>query len=111
MALQIENITDEAYQEHILVFEESIIELTLRFYPTTQIWCFDAAYKEKSVNGIKLSAGVLHMRSRNFPFDFVVSTSEGIDPYRINDFSERRCELYLVTREEMETVRNAPVQI
>lgn len=111
MALQIENITDEAYQGHIIVFEEDVIELDLRFYPTTQIWCFDVTYKEKSVSGIKLSAGVLHMRSQNFPFDFVVETTQGIDPFRINDFSDGRCSLYMVTREEMEAVRDAPVPI
>jgi len=111
MALQIENITNEAYQSHTIVFEEDVIELSLRFYPTVQIWCFDATYKEKSVLGVKLSAGILHMRSQNFPFDFVVSTTEGIDPFRTTDFSAGRYKLYLVTREEMEAVRDAPVSI
>ena len=111
MSLLIEDITDESHQLHTIIFEESEISLTLRFYPTAQIWCFDAEYNSVSVEGIKLSAGVLHMRSRNFPFDFVVSTTEGIDPFRVNDFSSGRCKLYLVTREEMETVRDAPVPL
>lgn len=111
MALQIENISDDAIQQHIILFEENEINLTLRFYEIVQMWCFDATYKDKSVFGIKLSAGVLHMRSQNFPFDFLVETTEGIDPYKIDDFSTARSSLYLVTREDMETIRGVDVEI
>lgn len=109
--LLIENISNEAYQIHTIIFEENEIELVLRFYPTIQIWCYDVTYKENSVNGIKLTAGVLHMRSRNLPFDFIIETTEGIDPFRIDDFSEGRCSLYMLTRADMETVRNAEVSL
>lgn len=111
MALQIENISDDAIQTHTIIFEEDEINLTLRFYELTEMWCFDAEYKDKSVFGIKLSAGVLHIRSQNFPFDFVVETTNGIDPFRVDDFYNQRCSLYLVTREEMLSVRGQDVEI
>lgn len=113
MPLQIQNITDEAHQRHVIVFDESEIELTLRFHPTVEMWTFDTVYKTLNADGYKLSVGVLHMRSRNFPFDFVVrdQTDAGLDPFRLDDFSTGRCALYLLDAADMEIVRDAPVPL
>jgi len=108
--IQIENITNEAHQRHIIMFHESEVILTLRFYPTVRMWCFDVEYKGKIVNGIKLSAGVLHIRSRNLPFDFYVS-SDVIDPFNLNDFKTGRCKLFMLETSDMEVIRAAPVPI
>lgn len=113
MPVQIENISDEPIQRHIVLFEESEIELTLRFLPVVQIWVFDVIYKDRSASGFKLSNDVLHMRSQNYPFDFTVVDLSGIglDPYRIDDFSTGRCGLYMLNAADMETVRDGPVPL
>lgn len=113
MPVKLTNITDEAHQRHIVLFEESEIVLTLRFYPTVEMWCFDAEYKGNILNGYKLSTGVLHMRSRNMPFDFFVmdASGNGLDPFKLDDFSTGRCELYMFDSDDMEAIRNAPVPI
>lgn len=110
---RIQNITDEAHQRHILVFEESEITLVLRFYPTVGMWCFDITYKDHTVSGRKLSAGVLHMASANLPFDFVVTdtTNQGLDPTLLTDFATGRCELYLLESADMESYRGRTVEI
>lgn len=113
MPVQIENITDEPHQRHVILFEESEIELTLRFLPVVQIWVFSVGYKGAQASGYKLSNDVLHMRSRNFPFDFTVRdlSGAGLDPFRIDDFSTNRCALYMLDADDMETVRDAPVPL
>lgn len=110
---RITNITEEAKQRHTILFQESEIVLRLQFNPTVQIWSFDAEYKNFRVFGLKLSCGVLHMRSKNQPFDFVIrdASGTGLDPFRSKDFSEGRCELYLVEPDELREIRGVAVPI
>ena len=111
--IQIQNINGEAHQRHIVLFEESEIVLTLRFYPTIEMWAYGVEYKGRIANGYKLSCGVLHMQSRNFPFDFVVKdlTDSGLGPFRLDDFATNRCALYMLEASDMEAVRGAPVPL
>lgn len=96
-----------------MVFEESEIVISLRFLPTVEIWIFDIEYKEKKVLGKKLSLGVFHMLSNNLPFDFIVTdqSNNGIDPFRIDDFEEGRCVLYMLENIEMGVIRGQAVQV
>jgi hypothetical protein len=113
MGLKIDNITDEIDQSHIVTFEESEISIRLLCNVIAQSWSLGITYKERSVWGVKLSAGVLHVRSSNFPFDFTVAdmSGAGIDPYKRDDFSTGRCVLYLLNPTEMEALRGGPVPI
>lgn len=72
----------------------------------------DEQKSEPPIYGVKMALGVTHIRHRNWPFDFAVidTTGEGIDPFRVDDFTTGRCELYFVTPEEMITLRGADVQ-
>lgn len=113
MAVRIQNITSEPIQRHTILFQESEVILTLRFFPRNEIWMFDAEHQGNAVRGVKLSAGVLHMISRNQPFDFVVRdlSGNGIDPFRRSDFSDGRCELYMLQASDMEGIRGAEVPL
>ncbi|WP_286931338.1 hypothetical protein [Marinobacter sp.] len=48
------------------------------------------------------------MESRNLPFDFIVTdeSGNGLDPFRLDDFEQGRCRLYLLEPEDMLRVRN-----
>ena len=109
---RINNITSEPIQLHTLLVDDFEIELQLRFLPEVQIWVMSVTLNEKVINGIKISAGVLHMRGYNFPFDFAVQITDGsgLDPFRLDDFENERCELYYVTKDEMEQIRGLEVQ-
>ena len=108
---KLQSITDEPHQRHTVVFEESEITLSLRYLPTVEIWIMDVSYRGRDTRGIKLSTGVLHMRSRNHPFDFIVTDNVGIglDPIRADDFSTGRCSLYLLEADDMQEIRGAAV--
>lgn len=113
MAIQIQDITDEPHQRHVILFEESEIILILRFHPTVEIWTIDVEYKERQAYGYKLSTGVLHLLPLNLPFDFVVSdqSGSGLDPIRVDDFSTDRCALYMLEAADLEDIRGGPVPI
>jgi hypothetical protein len=113
MPIQIENIDGDAHQRHTVLFGESEIVISLRYHPTVEMWTLDVTYGDRQALGYKLSVGVLHMRSRNFPFDFVVgdNTGQGLDPVRLDDFETGRCSLYMLDAADMEAIRGAPVPV
>lgn len=113
MAVRIENITNEAIQSHVVLLEGKEINLELRFLPVAEMWMISVEYQGVKATGFRLANNVLHMQSTNYPFDFIaVDQSErGLDPYRIDDFSEGRVNLYMLQRADMEEIRGQDVPI
>lgn len=113
MALQIENITDQADQPHVILADGISVDIRLRFHPATECWTMDCSYAGVSAAGIRLSAGAYHVLSYNLPFDFLVEITDrtGIDPFRADDFSSSRCLLWYVQRSEMLEIRGVEVPL
>lgn len=109
--IQIENLTSEAHQRHIALLDDQEVVLTIRFLPVAEIWIINVTYAGRSASGFKLSLDTLHMRSQNFPFDFLVKdlSGRGVDPFRIDDFSEGRVALYMLQSEDMAEIRGQNV--
>ena len=106
--LQVENITNEPFQRHSILYENYEIVLTLRYLHRCSIWIMDLEYIDWAVSGIKLSCGVKHIAGQNQSFDFFVSdeSNNGIDPYKQDDFSSGRNILYLLERADVEEIRS-----
>ena len=113
MAVRVENITNEAHQRHVILLDGKEVNAVIRFLPPAEIWTIDINYDDKKATGFKLSLNVLHMQSSNFPFDFTVIdlSGRGLDPFRIDDFSENRVALYMFQRDDMEEIRGQDVPI
>lgn len=111
--IEIQNITDDAFQRHIITFDEAPVTLLLRYYQRAQFWTISTEYKDIQCNGLKLSTGTLHMRSKNMPFDFIVTdnSSNGLDPFAPDDFSNGRCTLLMLERDDMERIRGQAIKI
>jgi hypothetical protein len=111
--IEVTNITTDPFQRHVITTERGPITLLLRFYPRAQFWTLSVDYLGTVRNGLKLSMGTLHMRSANFPFDFIVTDNgaTGIDPFTVEDFASGRCRLLMLEREDMEEIRGQPVPI
>ncbi len=104
---QITNVTDEPIQRHVLIFDRGEAVVTLRHLPTVEMWKMRVEYNGDYIDGVKLSLGTLHFRHKNWPFDIAVIATDnaGIDPYRADDFLTGRCNLYMLTPEEMIDIR------
>ncbi len=109
---QINNITDQPYQQHTIIFERQSITLELRFLPQVQRWMINVSYRGRPVSGVFLALGVLHINNNLFPFDFIVTESSGseLDPFKADDFVSR-CKLYMLEADEMESIRGLPVEV
>ncbi len=99
------NITNDPIQDFNIEFENELIATQVRFFPVAGFWTISIEYKGKKVNFKKLSLGIPHMISSNLPFDFIVRANDGLDPYDLNDFSTRRCDLVLAERVDIENFR------
>lgn len=113
MAVRIQNLTDEPYQRHIVILDEQEVEVSIRYLSVVEGWFLDVTYAGRSAYGFKLALNTLHMQSQNYPFDFIVEdlTGRGIDPFRIDDFSENRCALYMLQGDDMAEIRGQYVPI
>lgn len=110
---EITNITADPSQRHIIPLEDSEIILDLRFFPQVQQWFINVEWKGSNTKGIKLSLGVLHLANSNYPFDFILTENAvtGIDCFKVDDFSGGRCQLFMLSPDEMEQFRGVPVEI
>lgn len=97
-------VTTEPIQIVRVLFENSEIVITLRYFPVMSYWTISVVYNDRVVNFRKLSLGTLHMENSNLPFDFYVEAGDGIDPYDLSDFTGR-CRLLLLEREDIEAYR------
>lgn len=105
------NISDEPIQDHHILIDGVLVDIQLRFMPTIQCWFMSIKVGEYIMNGVKMSGSTLHIDYMNLPFDFlvIVTDESKLDPFRIDDFVTGRCELYVVTAEEMAQVRGGQV--
>ena len=64
------------------------------------------------LNGQGLSCGTILMEQNNYPFAFTVNDNAnlGIDPFRLEDFADGRCTMYMFERLEIAELRGFDVK-
>lgn len=97
-------ITDQALQRFNLTGnpgERTIA--TLRYMPTQQNWVMDLQYNDFILNGITVttSPNILRAYKNLIPFGICCNSTDGLDPYLIDDFAVQRCNLYLLDRADV----------
>lgn len=96
---KIDNLTDFASQvSSLLLPDNTIVTLALKFNAATQRWAASVGYKDFQVNGINLCTHPNFMRQwRNVvPFGLACMTGDYTDPFNIEDFASGRVSLYLL---------------
>jgi len=80
--------------------------LELRYMPTQQLWMANIAYGSKKINGIILVVGynVLRNYKNLIPFGISITSTDGLDPYYLTDFSTQRIKLYVLTASEVSEI-------
>lgn len=111
---RVDNLGDEPDQIVRLVLDDgSIITLELIYRPTTQRWTFDLSWPGPTaggpgltVNGVNLCVlpNVLRPWRNNIPFGLLCSSTDGADPFYIEDFLSGRVSLYLMDAADLAAV-------
>lgn len=110
---QITNLTADPAQRHAITIGDKTATLTLKFLAVASVWCFDIEYDGATKYGFKLSLNVQHLNNYNWPFDFLVVATDisGLDPFKIDDFSAGRIELYMLESADLLESRGYSVEI
>ena len=110
---KLSGITNDPIQKYSFSVGDNEVSIRLRFLSVVESWVMDVEYNGKRINGVLMSLGVLHLKSYNFPFDFILNDTQGLglDAFRIDDFSSERVELYILESEELVEIRGYEVAI
>ena len=103
----IDNLTNFADQVTQLQLPDGTVAiLELIFNGTTERWTMNLTYNNLSYNGIGVCCypNILRQWRNILPFGIACVTSDGTDPFDINDFYSGRVVLYLLTSSDVEAI-------
>ena len=85
------------------------IKLTLQFRPSQQSWYCDIEYLDFTVNGVKVlnSPNFLRQWKNLLPFGMSCIVADGTDPYFVDDFTNQRAVVNLLTTDEVNTIEES----
>jgi len=101
---QIDNLTDFADQQTILILDDgTTVSFDVTFNAAAERWVSNVSYAGKTVNGIGLCAhpNILRQWKNIFPFGISCVTADQTDPFDINDFVSERVKMYLLNAEDV----------
>lgn len=107
------SLSIDPYQSHILAYEDKKIEITVRYLVTVSMWYMDVLVDDApTIKGIAMACGTVILNQFNTPFGFylVDNSTLGIDPFRLEDFSDGRVSFLFLEREDMATYRGYDVK-
>jgi hypothetical protein len=105
----IDNLTNSSDQTTLLILpDNSVATLRLRYRQRTQRWIADVGYANKNfqANGINLTCfpNVLRAWRNILPFGIGFMTADFTDPFDINDFQTGRVQAYLLNAADVALV-------
>lgn len=79
---------------------------TFRYLPTQKRWMIDIEYGDFVLNGYYVSCAPNFLRKfRNLiPFGMTCLTTHGFDPYLVDEFETQSSLLYLLDKDDVQTV-------
>ena len=103
----IANLSDEADQLTKVVLDDgSIVTFEFIYQPAIERWMMNIAHADLTVNGVNLCAGPNILRDwRNLiAFGLSCISTDGADPFYIEDFQSGRITLYVLNAAEVAAV-------
>lgn len=97
--IKLTQLTNSASQQFTLTSESGeAIAFALRFLPRVNKWVFDCAFGNLNLKGASLIKGPNILRGYREIIDFglMCVSTDGQDPYYLNDFATGRVTLYLL---------------
>lgn len=97
---QISRINQNGRQKLTLTTDDTGEKIFCELYymPTQRMWCIDVDYNDFTVNGVALlnSPNILAAWKNILPFGIGITTTDGFDPYYVQDFQTGRAQFYLL---------------
>jgi hypothetical protein len=104
---KIDTLDDSATQTTSVSLDDgTTVSLTFRYLPTVQRWAFDVEHQDLTTRGATLCLHPNILRSwRNVcRFGLAVSSTDGVDPVSLSDFSSGRVSVYVLDQTEINSM-------
>lgn len=105
----IDNISNNANQVITFVIDDgSTVVLNLIYHPAVERWVANIIHESLTVFSINicLHPNMLRDWKNIIDFGLMCTTIDGIDPLYIDDFSNGRATLYILDKDDINTVEN-----
>jgi hypothetical protein len=102
---QITNLSDEADQiAKVVLADGSVATFDFVYLGAVERWAFSVSHPEIECDGMILCAGpnVLRMFRNTIPFGLGCYSTDGADPFYIEDFASGRITLYVLDASEVQ---------
>lgn len=106
----ISNLSDEANQlTKVVLADGSVATFQFVYNAAVERWAFSVSHPDIECNGMVLCAGanVLRMFRNIIPFGLGCYSTDGADPFYIEDFASGRITLYVLDAPEVEFFETA----
>lgn len=88
------NISDDYIQEHTLLIGSDIIFIKIYYYEAVGGWFIDLSVNDKRINGVRITAGIEHLKFYNdFDYDFLL-TEVDESPTLLTDLKKCKINFY-----------------
>lgn len=105
--LYLNKLSSDPFQSVIIpAIDGKNANCVFRFLPTQKRWMIDITYGDFILKGYYISCAPNFLRKfRNIiPFGMACITTHGFDPYDVNEFENQTSFLYLLDKEDVQTV-------
>lgn len=109
MPYLINNLTNFADQLSILqLVDGTTANLELIYQGATERWIMNVTYGDLKYNavGVCCYPNLLRQWKNILPFGIACVSNNQTDPFDINDFSSSRCQLYILTADDIKTIES-----
>lgn len=107
---RLNNITNDANQKITLLFDDTKknIVLELIYRPTQKGWFLNVSYENFNLKGIRvcIAMNLLSQWSNVIPFGLLVVSSDGQEPFFLEDFITDRVKIAVLNKEEVEELND-----
>ncbi len=106
----ISNLSDEANQlSKVVLTDGTVVTFEFIYLPAIERWTFSVTHPDIQIDGMILCAGpnVLRDYRRVIPFGLGCYSTDGADPFYIEDFASGRITLYVLDASEVEFFEGA----
>ena len=104
------NITNESNQKITVLFDDTSkkIVLELVYRPTQTGWFLDVTYENFTLRGLRVCIGknILSQWRNQIPFGILVVSSDGQEPFFIEDFVTDRVKMAILSKQEVEEIND-----
>lgn len=105
--IRITKLTNASKQKVLVIGEDGeqvLIELT--YSSTQEAWNMNLTHDDFTANGIQLtvSPNILHNFKNILPFAIACDSLDGFEPKYIDDFSDGRIKLFMLSGDEKDTL-------